>query len=423
MSSTTTEATIVRSASWNFDNNTFETGNLYNATIVTGPIYSSLSYFGYGASVLFATASGGAITVSSPFFNLSYTSFTVEAWVYLTIVTGDNALLSQCECVSCESRCIALIIRNGRLHMVFSLNTLTGSTSLALSTWYHIAYVYDYSSRTQYVYVQGVLDGTRTSSDAYQSQSGPLIFGTSNFTSSFFDGYIDFLSITTRAKTAAEILTDASLVAYFSFDGTSLTTDYGPNKIVAYMQNTIAATGKIGRGLSFSGTISMFQAYAFYQLSQPNREFSIAIWVYPILANGTLIQKTKSQYTTTGPCCIFMAFSSTGQIVYSIPSLVTTTQVYGPFLSLNQWTHLGYTYSPTNGIVMYINGARYGSTGAVYYNSTANGTDWLNLGWAASSCTTGGTSISNGYFQGAIDELYVYRRELSASEVSSLASA
>jgi hypothetical protein len=420
--STTTPATDVRNATWNFDNNLLETGNTYNAVLVTGPAFTTVSYLGYGASMRFVTALGGAVTVPSPFFNLSYTSFTVEAWIYMTLTTGDNAVLSQCECVSCQGKCLALMIRNGRLYMVFSLTPITGSTALSNGTWHHIAYVYDYSSRTQSVYIQGVLDGTKSSSDPYQGQNGSILIGNANLTSSFFDGLIDTLTITTKAKSDAEILISATQVAYFSFDGTNVTEDQGPNKIYSRTQNAITVNGKVGRALLFSGTLSMLQAHAFWQLSQPNRDFSIVLWVNPVLANGTLIQKTRSQNSSSGPCCIYMAFSGTGQIVYSIPNLINTTQIYGPFININQWTHLAYTYSLSNGITMYINGARYGSTGASFYNSTASSHDWLNVGWSPHPCTSALTSISNGFFQGAIDELYVYRRELSASEIASLAN-
>ena len=40
--------------------------------------------------------------------------------------------------------------------------------------------------------------------------------------------------------------------------------------------------------------------------------------------------------------------------------------IIGPVLSVRTWTHLGYTYSTTNGIRMYINGVLVGTTGPVH---------------------------------------------------------
>ena len=47
---------------------------------------------------------------------------------------------------------------------------------------------------------------------------------------SYWTGYIDQLSYVSRAKTQIEVLIDATLVAYYSFDNGSYN-DLGPNKI------------------------------------------------------------------------------------------------------------------------------------------------------------------------------------------------
>jgi hypothetical protein len=44
-----------------------------------------------------------------------------------------------------------------------------------------------------------------------------------------FSGYLDQLMIYTRAKTACEILNNATLVVYFPFDGNYI--DAGPNSL------------------------------------------------------------------------------------------------------------------------------------------------------------------------------------------------
>ena len=70
---------------------------------------------------------------------------------------------------------------------------------------------------------------------------------------------------------------------------------------------------------------------------------------------------------------------------------------------------------------MYINGVKYGAaTGINYYSPSAN-YEWLNIGQYATTLCTSFTIVSNGFYQGAIDELYVYRRELKASVIASLA--
>lgn len=372
------------------------------------------------------TSSNGYVSIVSPYFNLSYTSFTVEAWIYLFSTTGDNVLFSQCECGTCASRCLSLVIRNGKLYMAFSLNVLLGNTAMAINTWYHVAFVYDYSSKTQYVYLQGILDGTKTSSEPYQGQSGSIVIGMSNISSTTYNGLIDDLKITTMAKSTTDLLNDATLVGYFSFDSSTLVDDSGPNKILGYITNGAAVTGKVNQALSLSGTSSYFQAYAFYQLSIANKEFSLALWINPTATSGTLIHRTKSQFSTTNPCSVFMVFSTIGQIVFGIPTgTSTSSQIIGPSITINQWTHLGYTYSQTNGLTMYVNGIRQGSTGNVSYATWAGSTgnyDWLSVGQFVSVACSSMLLVYNGYYQGAIDEFYIYRRELSASAIAALAN-
>ena len=416
--------TIVQSATWTFDATTSDVYGTYNGTLSTNAAYSAVTYFGTGSSLLLNSGLNPPpfVTFASSYFNLSYRSFTVEAWVLLYTLTGDNVLFSQCECGSCSSRCLSLAIRNGKLYMAFSLNILLGNTAMSPNVWYHIAYVYDYSRRIQFVYLQGILDGTKTSSDPYKGQNGSIIIGASNMSSTTYNGLIDDIRLTTMAKSATTILTDATLVAYFSFDNSPVTDDTGPNKISATVQNAAMVAGKVNQALSFSGSLSYFQAYAFYQLSQANREFSLALWINPTIATGTIIQKTKLPTSTTAPCSILMAFSTIGQIIFGIPTaLGTTSQIVGPTITVNQWTHLGYTYSPTNGVIMYINGIRQGTTGNVSYATWGTNYDYLNVAQNISTaCSL--SLITNGYYQGSIDEFYVYRRELTASAIASLAN-
>jgi hypothetical protein len=62
----------------------------------------------------------------------------------------------------------------------------------------------------------------------YLGQLGDAAIGSVPVLNSYFIGYIDNVSVTHRTKTVDEILDNASLVAYYSFDCRS-TFDLGPN--------------------------------------------------------------------------------------------------------------------------------------------------------------------------------------------------
>ena len=140
-------------------------------------------------------------------------------------------------CVSRSTdECLHLLIRNDALFFGFYGDDCPGSTIVELNEWYHFAFVYDYSNRTQYIYLNGQLEHKRNSNGPFQGNSGAITIGAVNWTNSsatpenYWKGYIDQLSYVSRAKTEIEILTDATLVAYYSFDNGSFC-DSGPNKI------------------------------------------------------------------------------------------------------------------------------------------------------------------------------------------------
>jgi hypothetical protein len=126
-------------------------------------------------------------------------------------------------------------------------------------------------------FLEILLDDTKTSSDPYQGQNGSIIIGTSNISLNTYHGLIDDFKYTAMAKLAADILNDAALIAYFSFDSSPLIDDMGPNKLSGFMQNDALINGKVGQALSLSRTSSVFEAYAFYQLSLSNGDFSFVL--------------------------------------------------------------------------------------------------------------------------------------------------
>jgi hypothetical protein len=115
-----------------------------------------------------------------------------------------------------------------------------------------------------------------------------------------------------------------------------------------------------------------------------------------------------------------LGFSVSGNII----ARISNTDVYGPILTLNVWTHIIHTFSVINGIRLYINGTLYAYSGS---NMTRNGpnvpvylTVANQLSGAGGSCSSG--NISSVPYAGAIDELRIYNREISASEACMLSS-
>ena len=214
---------------------------------------------------------------------MNFTSFAIEAWIYPTSLSGDRGIFGQCQCRGCTNQCLYFICRNNRLHIGFTSNDLSGSTALVTNTWYHVAFVYNYQTRQQILYVNGIQDGIKSNAPSYQGTNGSILIG-STFVfgnTNYFNGYIDNVRVTTQAKSSSEILYDASLIVYYSFDWPSPTTDNGPNGINGTLSGSVVTTGRINQGIRLTGgSTSWFRINGLYQVPNgvfANRPFSISL--------------------------------------------------------------------------------------------------------------------------------------------------
>jgi len=91
----------------------------------------------------------------------------------------------------------------GVIRFQIGSDSVSGSTSLPIGTWSHIAGVYDGSQMT--VYLNGVLDGSLTISIPIPVNSLPLRIGADSNGSSLFSGLIDEVELFNRALSIGEI--------------------------------------------------------------------------------------------------------------------------------------------------------------------------------------------------------------------------
>ncbi|CAF0982609.1 unnamed protein product [Rotaria sordida] len=297
---------------------------------------NSQPFVGYGRGLsLLSSSSSQYMRVSSLFLDLTYRSFTIEAWIFSTTVySGDYGIFSQCQCTTCSNQCLYFLVRGGYLFAGFTHNDISGSQNLI-------------NNLCAYQEINETIDIGST-----------LVLLIRNY----FNGYIDNVKITTRAKTSDEILTAATLAGYFSFDMPSPYNDNGPNSVNG-TQNTI---------------------YRCHNL--------IGIF---------------SNYGTTGQI-IIQGWSSSWIILV------------GPYLTTNTWTHISVTYSYTNGLSLYVNGGYFGQTDSFTFTNSGYIT-YLQLGFMY-TCSSS-SSVSNSAYQGSVDEVYVHSRELTQAEVTTLASS
>ncbi|CAF4238614.1 unnamed protein product, partial [Adineta steineri] len=152
-------------------------------------------------------------------------------------------------------------------------------------------------------------------------------------------------------------------------------------------------------------------------LGVESSSFSISLWVQRTsTGKGTLVHQS-SQTDGHGSCTVPIGFSSAGNIIAT--AWAPDKQITGPVLSINAWTHIATTYSPTNGLILYVNGASVGSTCA-QSNGAPSEVVILTLGNSLSGGECNSQSIAMGTFSGYLDEFRVYSRELSDTEIYAL---
>jgi hypothetical protein len=310
-------------------------------------------------------------------------------------------------------------------NIVILIDDLTGTTILSTNRWYHVAFVYDYSTSTQYLYLNGLLEGSG-SSGTYQGASRDMIIG-AVYTdpTDFFSGYMDQVSLITSVKTATEILYDATFVCYFSFDTTSYA-DSGPWNFsgTAIGLTPAIGTGRINDAVSFPSANTYFTFGGLNLLGTSNQSYSMALWIQPTsVTGGTIVYVSKCNTNCASNWCMpFIGFTSTGQIVTQSWSAGTLVTLTGPTVFVNVWTHIVYTYSSTNGMRLYLNGLLFQQSSIFSYLGSGT-SNFIYIGsFPLTSCTQTVGIISGSQYYGIIDEYYVYARELTAAEVTALAN-
>ncbi|CAF3770483.1 unnamed protein product [Rotaria sp. Silwood1] len=368
--------------------------NNFNGVGVNGPTYGSPGYNGAGACLWLNQAASQSASINSTFVNMAYTSFTLEVWMYANTLHNnnpytDNAVFGQFQ-QNILDHSLYIVIRNQRIYFGFFADDVSGTQE----------------------------------SDDHASCFRALTIGTNNVNApnNYFDGCLDSIAYFGRAKNATEVLDDATNVAYLSFDDNSLL-DSGPLLIngtgTSYSYTSL---GRVNAALTLSGSSSYIQITGLRRLGTSGWPYSVAIWIKPTSSSGGTIMHLSSGTAGTGSWCIpIMGFTSAGQIAinsWSGGNVVLT----GPIVSLNSWTHVAATYSSSNGERLYVNGAQYGSSSSTYTFSASSVPMTITLGNSLSGigyCATG--TIQMGQYSGSLDEFRVYARELTASEVYSLA--
>lgn len=331
-----------------------------------------------------------------------------------------------------------------------SQTCLTSTGTIQLDMWHHLVGTYDGANMK--LYVDGILIKSATKTGAIGYSAMGLYFGQSGYSGApiYFSGVIDSVRIYSRVMTATEVLSDYNIgsiefqlrggnstnpddgtwsswttttneTAMYSFDnahlynatisglisywpmdettGTSLEDVTGSSDGTA--TGTTVSSGKYSNNRTFNGTSD----YLTMPNIIPTTNMSVGMWIYPTSWNSLAI--LASTRGNTGMDGFFLLVSG-GTLFYDFGDGTSNNRWdtgYQP--PANTWTYLVATRD-SSGRYLYVNGKLQNSTTAA--GGPLTSTASLRFGADSKS------SILY-FYTGKMDEIQVYNRAISVSEV------
>ena len=319
-----------------------------------------------------------------------------------------------------------------------------GSTSIADNKWHHLSVVYDRSGNaTGYVDGKqvGALDISARSGDI--SNSSAVIIGNSYAT---FTGFLDEPKIYPYARTPAQIKTDYNsgtsgqgtaegaatsfgadqqqnflsdgLVGYWDMDESSANTcsggvndscdGSGNGNDGAWNGNATSATGKFGSGGTFDGNADYVEIPDSTSISTTDSSDAITVsaWVYQT-AQTNYDRILSSNWATDGSWLLSVNSSYKPNFVIKA-SGAQYTAADADTISTNAWHHIVGTYDGEY-VRLYVDGE-------AQTPIACSGCDLDNAGSVLRISEAGSTEG----FAGKVDEVRIYNRALSPTEVRKL---
>ena len=192
-----------------------------------------------------------------------------------------------------------------------------------------------------------------------------------------------------------QILGDTSCIAYYkmsdatdesgNFDGTPTSVNFN-------------VSGKFGNAGKFNGSSSKIDIAS---IITGNNSFSVSMWLNPTAVNGSPFMMGSA--TTSQAFLTFITSSNQLNLGRWGDSLGSTSNGSVP---LNTWTHIAIS-SNAGSVTVYVNGVS-DLTFSTTYNISSSGTFF------------GYASTGNQYYNGSIDNVRIFNKALSSSEVTTL---
>ena len=411
-------------AAWNFDGDTLD-GHAADVRDSSGnDLHGSSS----GSPTLAAGHSGQAavfdgiddfVTLDYP---LSLDSFTLSAWFRLDASSMVAPLFASSNIRQAGAQGIGLFLDGGVVCLTGERGTTGNSLAWNVDAlrgdgrWHRVEVMYDASSRVAKVYGDGMLK-SQTTADLGRirplDSTGklvPFLLGADGQT--LLHGALDDVHLYNRALTSVEL---AAPYARWRLDESQWTgadeevRDSRPHGLHGRaLCGATTARGKMGFAGVFATTAGAAQAVSLPPVQLPVGPFSAVAWFRVAASNGPAAWLLAADGTTG------LRFFGAGGIAQLVGTVGSTAATFAwtnvpSFAGDNHWHLAVVTYDPST------NRARLYGDGQLRAEATVVLGD---LG--PQSYLIGATATNGGGFQGAIDDVSLWDRELSAAEIAAL---
>jgi len=393
---------------WHMENN----WNDSSASLSNGSAYGNPTFAASSRASSTATAFDGIddyVTGNAAKLPFGDMPRSISAWVKTDKSTQKRIILDYGAALNASAPGdYALYIDElNRVAMSSGSAVVSGISLVADGKWHFVTAAYEGSiTNIVKIYVDGSLDGLGTISTP-NTIAGDYAIGRSLEPNGYFNGLMDELIVYNRTTTAEEINkyynSDMGRVAYWRMD-TDWLDSSGNNNNATTSGATISPDAKIGAGAGyFDGASNYAQITGNYNLKPA--AVTVGAWVKMTSApaSGGVIFDNESASPWYG-YELYVFGNKLRADIYSSSGLTIqgTTS-----LQLNTWYHVAMTYDNYN-FKIYLNGLEEGSlqtTGPLNYAVSV-------------TPTIGKRSIANTmYFPGVIDDIAVYSRALSSTEI------
>ena len=407
-------------AAYNGESNANDSFGTNNGTAVGGLTY------GTGKIGNAFTFNGSNSYVSLPNNSWNFTgNFSISMWVKFSSSSLSQILISNFTIGGATTVSGWFIEKTDNAELRFRgynngslvLNATKIAFSPSTSVYTHL--VVSRSATNSKIYINGVLDITSTVTAApnYESTNYPMI-GANRYNSTtyqeFFNGNIDATTIWQKELTQSEITE-----LYNSGNGAQYIGDnfYKPTTNDALLVNNGTAQGGLTYGVGKVGTAFQFNGSNSYvalptNIFKKTGDFSFSLWVNANALSGS--QAIFGTYFYDGTIYGWrLDFSNSGMNFGIFGSSHVNLGISGTFNN-GQWYHITVTRKASTGTKVYVNGTL-----------NVSNTSTINPNYATTQYTTIGAtqyqpSTVTYYFNGKIDGVNVWDKELTQSEITEL---